>query len=327
MTGNSFHIAIVSDIHYAAAAERARCARHEQWQRVKNPAARTAGRLFHYFIWLRHHGAHNHRLDQFLQAVGQPDAVIANGDFANDTHSLGVSDAATFASAAECLGRLRHAFAGKFFATLGDHDLGKSGMFASPGITSLASWQRAVDGLRLEPFWRVQLGNYVLLGVTSSLIALPVFQSDLLANEIGAWEQLRNQHLQSIRAAFARLQPDERVLLFCHDPTALPFLGREPLIQAKLAQVEQTIIGHLHSHLILRTSRVLAGMPTISFLGNGVKRLSAALGQARRWQPFHVRLCPSLTGIQLLKDGGYLTAELDAHARRPARFEFHHLPW
>jgi len=27
----------------------------------------------------------------------------------------------------------------------------------------------------------------------------------------------------------------------------------------------------------------------------------------------------------LLKDGGYLTAELDAEAERPARFEFHRL--
>jgi hypothetical protein len=38
-----------------------------------------------------------------------------------------------------------------------------------------------------------------------------------------------------------------------------------------------------------------------------------------------VRLCPSLAGIELLKDGGYYTVELDEAAQRPAQFEFHRL--
>jgi hypothetical protein len=57
-----------------------------------------------------------------------------------------------------------------------------------------------------------------------------------------------------------------------------------------------------------------------------VRRWSTALHEARHWRPFHVRLCPSLAGIELLKDGGYFMVELDAEAVRPARFTFHPLP-
>ena len=58
-------------------------------------------------------------------------------------------------------------------------------------------------------------------------------------------------------------------------------------------------------------------MPPIRFLGNTVRRLSTALNEARRWRPFHVRLCPALAGIELLKDGGYCTLEIDPEARQP----------
>lgn len=322
----SFRIAIVSDIHYAAEAERVRCANYEHRQ-IKNPAVRIIERVYYHFVWLREHGAHNHLLDQFLAAVGQPDVVVANGDYQCNTRGVGVSDAASLASAEECLGKLRARFDGMLHTTIGDHELGKAGMFTGRGAMNLASWHVVVNQLRIEPFWHLQLGKYVLLGVTSSLIAFPVLKADTRPDEATEWERLREIHLEKIRDAFANLKPDERVLLFCHDPTALPFLGREPAIRKKISQVEQTVIGHLHSNLVLRGSRVLSGLPTISFLGKGVGRISAALGEARLWKPFHVRLCPSLTGTQLLKDGGFLTAELDADASRPARFEFHPIKW
>jgi hypothetical protein len=92
-----------------------------------------------------------------------------------------------------------------------------------------------------------------------------------------------------------------------------------------LPQIEQTIIGHLHSNLVLWKSRWLAGMPPIRFLGHTVLRMSTALSEARLWRPFYVRLCPALAGIELLKDGGYWTVELDPEARQPARFRFHRL--
>ena len=96
-------------------------------------------------------------------------------------------------------------------------------------------------------------------------------------------------------------------------------------MREKLPQVERTIIGHLHSKLIYFKSRMLAGMPVINFLGHTPTRLSSALREARYWKSFKVLLCPSLSGIELLKDGGFYTAELDLEARQPATFHFHRL--
>jgi hypothetical protein len=45
----------------------------------------------------------------------------------------------------------------------------------------LASWRRAIDELGLRSFWKHELGNYVLQGVVSSLVALPVFSPDVHA--------------------------------------------------------------------------------------------------------------------------------------------------
>ncbi len=362
----TFRIAVISDIHYAGVEERTHCANFYVRQRIKHPAVRIAARLFHRFLWLHEHGAHNHMLDKFLAAVagegilplrreageragerwcqgtggeaspqrihGEPtfgpvDLVVANGDYSCNVAQIGVSDAAAFASAEECLSKLRARFGHAFRATLGDHELGKTGLFTGTGSMTLASWRRATEDLGIEPFWRVQFGKYVLLGITSSLVALPVFKMDLAAGEGEAWERLRESHLAQIRDAFAGLKSGERVILFCHDPTALPYLWREITVREKISQLEQTIIGHLHTNLVLRAGRVLAGFPTISFLGKGARRISTGLGEAKLWKPFRVRLCPAPMGIQLLKDGGWLSVELDADATDSARFEFHPLKW
>ena len=116
------------------------------------------------------------------------------------------------------------------------------------------------------------------------------------------------------------------MILFCHDPTALPFLWREDSIRRRLPQIEQTVIGHLHTQLVLWKSRVLAGIPPVRFLGHAVSRMTAALHEAHYWWPFHVQLCPALSGIELLNDGGYFTMQIDPAASRPARLTFHPLP-
>ncbi len=322
----AFRIAIVSDIHYAAAEERGICARYDP-RTVKNPAARIASRAFHHFVWLRRYGAHNHLLDKFLHAAGEPDLVVANGDYSCNARLVGVSDAASFESARECLEKLRGRFPGKLFATMGDHDLGKIGPFCGRGAMSLQSWRRMVEDLNVEPFWRVQLGSHVLLGVTSSLVALDTYRQDLLEEEVAEWEQLREVHMREIRSAFQALEPRQRVVLFSHDPTALPFLWREEVVRERISQLDQTVVGHLHSEMVLRQSRLLAGLPRVTFLGKGLSRISSGLGEARIWKQFRVRLCPALTGIQLLKDGGYLTAEWNASAGDPARFQFHPISW
>ena len=320
----TFNLVILSDVHYAGPAERARGDDYEH-RDIANPLLRHAFHAYRHFIWMRHPLRQGGQLDRFLAEVGAADFAIANGDYSCSSGFVGLSDDAAFQSAVECIGKLRAKFGGRLHLTLGDHELGKLSLIGARGGMRLAGWHRSTGELGIQPFWQLELGRYVLMGVVSTLIALPLFEADMLPEERPAWEKLRAQHLAEIRAAFAALAPDRRVLLFCHDPTALPFLGREPAVRARLPQIEQTIIGHLHSNLYLWQSKRLAGMPVIKFLGHIAERMSRALNEARHWRPFKVRLCPSLAGIELLKDGGYFTVQLDADARQPAQFIFHRL--
>jgi hypothetical protein len=318
-------LAIVSDIHYACAAERARGSNYEQVC-IRNTLLRLAVRLYRRYFWLHQPLEKNYLLDRFIEAVGEPDYVIANGDYSCDSIFVGVSDDAACQSARECLGKLHAKFGNRLHVNFGDHELGKVSFFGGRGGMRLASWYRAQQELGLRPFWQLTIGRYVLIGVVSSLVALPVFEPDALSEERPEWERLRADHLADIREAFGKLSSDQRVLLFCHDPTALPFLWEQPAVQGRVSQIEQTIIGHLHSNLVLWKSRWLAGMPRITFLGHTAKRLSSALRRGTFWKPFQVRLCPSLAGIELLKDGGYLTAELDPMGEQTLRFQRHRLP-
>ena len=318
-------LGILSDIHYAAAAEQARGPDYEL-RAIPNPLERAFARFYRHYVWQRYPMRNNHLLDQFLERGAAFDYVIANGDYSCNTAFLGLSDDAACQSVLECVGKLRQRFGARLRVIYGDHELGKTTMFGHNGGMRLASWRRARAEVGLDPFWRLEIGSYVLLGLVSSLVALPVSQADMLPTERPEWERLRAEHLAEIRRAFDALQPGQRVLLFCHDPTALPFLWHEEAIRARLPQIEQTIIGHLHSNLLMWKSRLLAGMPPIRFFGYTVQRLSTSLSQARYWRPFHVRLCPALAGIELLHDGGYCTLELDPEARYPARFRFHRFP-
>ncbi len=229
-------------------------------------------------------------------------------------------------SAQECVGKLRDKFGDRLRRNFGDHELGKLRLLGTRGGLRLKSWERSIAELGVLPFWKLELGNFVLFNCASTLLALPVFAADMLPEERATWEKLRAEHFAEVRAAFASLQPGQRVLFFCHDPTALPFLWRDETIRAKLGQIERTILGHLHSNFYLRLSRILAGLPAITCCGHSVQRMSSALREARYWKPFRVLLCPSLAGIELLKDGGYYTAELGAEAATPAQFHFHPLP-
>jgi hypothetical protein len=318
-------VAILSDIHYAGSAELARGEDYEL-RVIANPLLREAARAYRHLVWMRHPLDQGRQLDRFLAEVSPLDYVVANGDYTCDSGFVGVSDPAAFQSAQECLGKLRAKFGDRARFVFGDHELGKLSMFGGKGGMRLASWHCATRQLGLLPLWKFAIGRYLLIGVSSPLIALPANQPDTLPEEWPEWQRLREAHLAEIRAAFDALQPEQRVLLFCHDPTALPFLWREESVRRRLSQVEQTILGHLHTRLILWKSRLLSGIPSIRFLGRNVSRFTSALNEAHHWWPFHVRLCPALSGIELLNDGGYYTVQLDPAASRPARFTFHPLP-
>ena len=302
-------IVVLSDVHYASAAEQARGDDYER-RGISNPLARLALRLFRDWIWLRHPLRQNHLLDQFLDKAGTPDLCVANGDYTCDSGFIGTADDAAAASVRECLGRLQGRFGQRFQATLGDHEIGKRTMAGNAGHMALASYERATGELGIPPLWQRDLGGWTLLGVCSTLIGLPHFEADALPPEVPRWRELRAQHLDAVRAALRALPGDGRLILFCHDPTALPFLAAEPEMQRRLPQLERTVIGHLHTRVVLWKAQLLCGMPEIRFLGHTARKLSRALREARAWRPFKVLLCPSLAGIELLKDGGFLEAEL-----------------
>lgn len=317
-------IAVVSDVHYASPGEQAR--RGHEARVIANPAVRIFVKALRRYFWMRDPFAHNHLLDRFLAQAAGADLLVGNGDYSCDTGFVGVSDEAAFASLKTCLGKMRGQFGDQLAITYGDHELGKMSLFGGCGGLRLASWRRLRHELELPPCWQRGIGRYLLLGVASSLIALPVFEPETLPAERAEWHALRSEHLEQIARAFAALRTDQKVVLFCHDPTALPFLWRAEAVRARLAQVEATIIGHLHTKLILWKSRALAGMPPIHFLGNSIRRMSTALREARHWRAFRVRLCPALAGCELLKDGGFLGLRLDAEARQPLALELHPLP-
>jgi hypothetical protein len=317
---SSLRIFVFSDVHFAGALEKTRGC--PELDIISNPFLRLFVRFYRHFIWRRDPFAQNHLLDQFVSEARDADWVIGNGDYSCDTAFVGVSDDASFASAQECLEKLRQPFGDRLKLSFGDHELGKMSLFGGHGGIRLASWERAQTGLKLEPFWKLWIGNYLLLGVTSSLIAFPVFAPESLEGERDAWLRFRDKQFEQVRAALREVTSNQRVLLFCHDPTALPFLWRDEEIRSKLSQIECTVIGHLHSELLLWKSRLLSGMPPIRFLGNSVRRMSTALHEARLWRDFRVKLCPALSGIELLKDGGYYILTIDPQAKKPLRFDF-----
>lgn len=320
----SHRVVIVSDIHYASEAEQAR--RGYESQAIRKWWQRWVARAWRRFVWLDDPLAHNHNLDRFCAAAGPADLVVANGDYSCDSAFIGVADDAAHASARQVLARLRTTFPGHLAAVLGDHELGKTSLFGGLGGFRLASWHRATGDLAIEPFWVRELGPWRLIGVTSSLLALPVYEPETLPEERRDWWELRADHLVRIRAAFRETRPDQRLILFCHDPTALPFLRDEPEVRQKLDRLALTVIGHLHTELILRASRRLAGMPSVPFLGNAVRRMSAALRNARGWREFNVHLCPSPAGCELLKDGGFRSLTLPGNGAG-FHWDRHPLPW
>ena len=320
-----FQIAVLSDIHYAGPREQAVGDDYET-RVIANPFLRRVLRLYREHIWLRYPLRQNGQLDRFLASVPEVDFVIANGDYSCNTSAVGLSDDTAMESAQLCISKLRGKFDERLRLSFGDHELGKLRLMGTRGGLRLKSWERGLAELGIRPFWRIDLGNYVLFNCVSTLIALPVFDHDILPSERESWLKLRQQHLTELRAAFASLQSNQHVLFFCHDPTALPFLARDEIIQAKLPQIERTIIGHLHSNLYLRASNALSGLPVIRFCGHSIRRMSTAVNEARLWKPFRVQLCPSLAGIELLNDGGFLTLELNSEASTPSRFQFHPLP-
>jgi len=317
-------LVILSDIHYASAAEQARGSDYET-RAITSPGQRWLVRMWRRHLWLRDPFGHNHQLDRFLTECPAADFVVANGDYSCDSAFIGVSDEAACASAAECLGKLRERFNSQLRTTIGDHEFGKRSLGSGAGGMKLASLHATREVLQLPTSWRMEAGHYVIIGMTSSLAAVPSLAGDQSVEEQVGWQEEHQRHLAEVRELFRGINSSQRILLFCHDPTALPFLWEVEVIRRRVPQIERTIIGHLHSNLIFRQAKLMAGLPPIRFLGPTVTRNTQALNRARVWKPFRVQLCPSLAGMQLLRDGGYLSMDLSDET--PMQTRFHGLPW
>jgi hypothetical protein len=326
-------VLILSDIHYACEAERSRGSTESK--AISNPVLRVLVWLFRRFMWVGAPMSQNHFLNHILEEIAENpklnlELVVANGDFTSDTKFIGVVDDPAFESAQIALNQLRTAFGDRFQPVYGDHEIGKMSLFGGKGGPKIKSWQRAKDELHIPPCWSREIGNYTLLGVTSTVLAQPVYEAEMEKSELEEWGKIRQQHLSDIDCVLTKLEKHQRLIIFCHDPSALNFLINDTCLHQKLHQVESTIIGHLHSPLILSAARMLAGMPTIHCLGNSIRRMSQALHEARQWECLKLRICPSVNGIRLLRDGGYYILSLDPTAKSPAEFEFHpthDVPW
>ncbi|HTI71947.1 MAG TPA: metallophosphoesterase [Candidatus Limnocylindria bacterium] len=318
-------VLIVSDLHYASEGEKARA--NNDWRAAPTLPQKIITRTWGHYFWLRDPFGHNHRLSEIVEKHPAPDWVVVNGDYTVDTAFVGVSDGAAFASASQCLMDLRKAWPRKLLLNIGDHDLGKKSLFGGIGGLRLKSLQRMVGPLDVPLAWVQDIGHFRLIGLASSVAALAVFREEILPAEYSGWEDAHHQLLSSVREAFLSASPKQRILLFVHDPSALPTLYRERTIRERLGQIEATVIGHLHSPAVLKTARMLAGFPSISWLGHTTRRYSRALRESRCWREFKVILCPSPTGMQIFKDGGYLVASLPEKPGERVRIEKHRLPW
>ena len=107
--GKKITLLILSDIHYAGGAERARGSDYEL-AAIKKPLIRAIARVYRHYVWMRDPFARSPQLNVFLKKAEPADLVIVNGDYTCDSAFIGLADPAAFTSAEECLGKLKTKF-------------------------------------------------------------------------------------------------------------------------------------------------------------------------------------------------------------------------
>ena len=84
-------VLVLSDAHYAGPAEQAR-GRNFEWAGAPWSPGRLVVQMIRHWIWMRNPLAHNHQLAACLAQTGQPDLVVANGDFSCDSAAIGLAE-------------------------------------------------------------------------------------------------------------------------------------------------------------------------------------------------------------------------------------------
>jgi len=158
----TIRLAIVSDIHYASAREQARGNDYEL-RGIANPLLRRLLAIWRRFVWQREPLHQNYLLENFLARTGgrfchRQRGLLMITPLYRSQRRCGVPECARSA-----WGNCVKPSERNLRATFGDHELGKLSFFGGQGGMRLASWHRAQQELGLEPFWRVEIGRYVLM--------------------------------------------------------------------------------------------------------------------------------------------------------------------
>lgn len=236
----------------------------------------------------------------------QPDLVILNGDYGGDHEGVGLSDDHTYDSAALVIGMVRDIFPDRCRFLFGDHDLGKYNTLRGRGGIRLTSLHRGEDLLGIESFWEERVDRFHLMGINSSLLTLALFKPEALPEEWEAWQHLRTRHLRQIEDAFDALPADARVILFCHDPSALSEAAGLPAVGRRRSQIVRTIVGHVHTPMLLHLNRFLRHLPIMKTSYPIARIVSQGAQGSRAWKQFRPLVCPSTYGVGNHISGGVL---------------------
>ncbi len=318
-------LAVISDIHVLGPSE------HERARELTRDLARQHGLVRG--VWRRFlHGARNRfwnwrpesRRACFMKALEDmqnwhPDWVIANGDYGGDAEGIGLSHEKTYESAAGVITLMREVFPDRCHFIFGDHDIGKYSTAMRQGGIRLASMDVGEQRLGIRSFWHEQAGSFDLIGINSSLITLDHFLPEALTEEIPEWRRRREEHESRVTETFAALDTNARVILFCHDPSALGILAHNPAIRDKLPQIELTVLGHLHEPRLLSLIQRLPRLPDWTPRYPVARIIREGLRSADTWSLFNPIVCPSPFGTGHHLSGGLLYIEETADRKLVTR--------
>ena len=201
----------------------------------------------------------------------------------------------------------------------GDHDLGKYSTERQDGGIRLESLRRGEDILGIPSFWHEVDEDVHLIGVNSSLFTLDFFLPEALEAEVTEWKRRREEHIGHVSHAFDGLPDKARVLLFCHDPSALHALSQVPIVSKRMKQIELTVIGHLHSPTLLRMAKLVPRRKDWKPKYPVARIIARGLEGVKSWKQFHPVLCPSTFGTGHHLPGGLLFIEKDARGKLVVR--------
>lgn len=309
-------VAVVSDLHVAGPGEHAET--RESVRLLGHGEGRLRRRFRRGLNRVRDRFWHSHpesRAACFVQALQHiynygPDMLIANGDYAGDHSGMGLSDDHTYESVNHVVSLIREIFPERSRFNFGDHDIGKYNTVRRQGGIRLRSLERGVD-LGLESFWEIPCDNYLLMGVNSSLLTLELYLPEALPEEIDAWTAHREAHVQQIVERLRVIDEGSRIILFSHDPSAMGLLSTLPEIRARWPQIACTVVGHLHTPMLMGLTRMMRHVPVLKTNYPIARIVTHGARGAQDWKRFNPVVCPSTYGVGHHISGGILFLEAD----------------